>query len=186
MTELSVARLRELLNYDPETGRLTWKARKPSDFPGGAHTPEWSANQWNARYAGKGACCTPDGNKGYLRGMIKWRTYPAHRVAWALHYGEWPKGEIDHINRDMTDNRIANLRAVSTRQNCRNQGRHRNNTSGVSGVAYRKESGRWRAYINSETGRENLGTYASFEEAVAARSAALIKHGYDPTHGISD
>ena len=41
----------------------------------------------------------------------------AHRAAWAIHFGEWPKGEIDHINGDASDNRIINLRVVNRTEN---------------------------------------------------------------------
>ena len=60
--------------------------------------------------------------KGYIRVRIKRTEYYAHRLAWLYVYGEWPKDQIDHINRDKSDNRITNLRDVTCSENNRNKG----------------------------------------------------------------
>jgi len=57
---------------------------------------------------------------GYYCIYAEGRRYFAHRIAWALHYGSWPVQYVDHINRDRTDNRIANLRDVSCKINQQN------------------------------------------------------------------
>lgn len=62
---------------------------------------------------------------GYLRIRIDAVSYKAHRLAWLYHYGEWPEGELDHINGIRTDNRVANLRDVPHVENQRNMKRHR-------------------------------------------------------------
>lgn len=58
---------------------------------------------------------------GYQKISIDRKTYFAHRVAWLWVYGEWPNGQIDHINRNKSDNRIENLRVVSQSENAQNK-----------------------------------------------------------------
>src|SRR3546814_1788886 len=74
---------------------------------------------FNNKHAGKPALVAPS-RAGHLCGHVKGIPLLAHRVAWAIHYGEWPNGQIDHINGDPSDNRIANLRDVSALENARN------------------------------------------------------------------
>ena len=62
---------------------------------------------------------------GYIRINFKGNIVCAHRLAWVLHYGAWPVGVIDHINRDRADNRIVNLRDVTPTENARNKVRKR-------------------------------------------------------------
>ena len=58
---------------------------------------------------------------GYGRVKINGKSVLAHRLAWALHYGEWPDGAIDHINGIKTDNRLCNLRLATRAQNQQNR-----------------------------------------------------------------
>lgn len=95
--------LRKLLDYDPETGVLTWKER-PRDFFESDRNWRW----WNTRFSGASALSAIEGG-GYKSGRIFGRPTKAHRVAWAIMNGSWPTGEIDHVNGDKTDNRISNL-----------------------------------------------------------------------------
>lgn len=62
------------------------------------------------------------------------REYLAHRIAWFLHYGEQPPAVIDHINRDGTDNRAANLRAADNSTNQQNIAVHTRSQTGVKGI----------------------------------------------------
>lgn len=71
---------------------------------------------------------------GYLIIKIKKRQYKAHRIAWLLHYGRFPTKEIDHINRNRSDNRISNLREVDRCENNRNSSKKVNPKTGVIGV----------------------------------------------------
>lgn len=178
--------LRNLLNYDPDTGALTWKERPVEMFEDGAYSAERRANRWNATYAGKPAFTHIDDN-AYHVGGIHGRLYKAHRVAWAIYYGEWPRDQVDHRNGIRTDNRIKNLRAVVNMQNARNQKLRSTNTSGRLGVRRRSDSGRWGAWINDDTGKRcSLGVFDSFEEACAARSAAERRYGYSKRHGAAE
>ena len=98
----------------------------------------------------------------------------AHQVAFFLHHGYYPQwpNSIDHINRNGCDNRIINLREVTARQQSANTGMSKANTSGVKGVSFLKDKGKWRASMNVDGKKTNLGTFATIQEATAARKAA--------------
>lgn len=91
--------------------------------------------------------------------------------------GEQPD-DIDHIDGDGLNNKWSNLRSVSHNLNGKNQKMHTTNTSGVSGVYYRKDSGRWRAKIMVDNKQINLGTFKNKDDAIAARKEAEIKHNF--------
>lgn len=128
----SAERLRELLAYDPETGVLTWKPRDGN-------------TKWTTRYAGQPAGSlkvNPFGYKHFDVSIDK-AIYKAHRVIWKMQTGSDPSGEVDHRNRDASDNKWANLRDVSYQENQLNKNINRNNTSGVSGVSWHKGAQKW-------------------------------------------
>lgn len=182
MTDISVEQLRELLNYDPETGKLTWRPRPVSLFKGSKLSPEWDAAKWNARHAGAEALTSPD-NKGYLTGGILGRPARAHRVAWAIHWGGWPSEQIDHVNGNVSDNRIQNLRSVSNAENQRNQCTPKNNSSGAVGVTYNQRYDNWRAFITAKGKKLHLGCFRDFNDALKARREAEALYGYHQNHG---
>lgn len=159
--------LRKLLLYDPGSGILFWRPR--------------GVLSWDARYAGKRAFS--DNGQGYLAGTIKGRAVKAHRVAWAMHHGEWPKLQIDHINGIRSDNRIDNLREVSNRQNAQNRRRQLRNKTGVTGVQWREKDQKWWASIGVNWEVKSLGLFDRFEDAVAARRMAERKFCFHPNHG---
>jgi len=171
------ATLRKLLSYDPDTGLLTWRRRPPEMFP-----DEQYGRAWNTRYAGKPAFATAT-RDGYRCGRIFGKAYPAHRVAYAIHHGNWPRGSIDHISGVKTDNRIANLRDVSHTENLRNAAMPSTNTSGACGVYWHKNSGKWRCMIKVNGKLQSLGYFEDFGDAVVARKAAEVKYGFHPNHG---
>ena len=111
------------------------------------------------------------------------RPFKAHRVIWALYYGEWPTNQIDHKNHIRSDNRIDNMTDVQNAENCKNKVLSRFNTSGVHGVHYFKRRQNWQVYINSGGKRINLGYFVSKDDAIATRKAAEIKYGFHPNHG---
>jgi hypothetical protein len=165
--------LRQLLAYDGMTGKLFWLERNRDRRGDGI---------FNAKFAGKEALVCLNAY-GYPSGTILGRTYTAHRVVWALVHGEWPALQIDHINGDRSDNRLCNLRHVSGLENDRNKRMPRRNRSGVIGVSRFRD--KWQARINAGGRIVALGTFASFDDAVAARSAAEKEYGYHPNHGRS-
>lgn len=174
---MNVEMLRQLLDYDPETGCLTWRARTASMFASESH-----AGAWNARFSGSPALNSGNGD-GYLGGRIFGRKYKAHRVAWALYHGEWPCAQIDHKNGVRDDNRIKNLRDVTAEVNNKNKAAQSNNTSGSTGVYWHKQNGKWTARVKDSGRVKNLGYFSDFGDAVSARKAAERELGYSQNHG---
>jgi hypothetical protein len=169
--------LRKLLRYEPETGKLFWLPRPESMFS----APRY-CKSWNTRHANKEGFTASD-NKGYRVGCVFAHRYKAHRVAYALYHGCWPPEEVDHIDGNRADNRISNLRSVSTAINLRNQKRYKTNTSGHTGVDFVKSTGKWRAQIKVNRRTKHLGTFTNTEDAVAARKAAEEGLGFTERHG---
>lgn len=165
--------LRELLDYDPETGLLTWKER-----PIALCTSPRAQKIFNTRFAGRRAAAP--NTQGYQQVMIRGRNYRAHRVIWKMMTGEEPN-EVDHINGQRSDNRWANLRDVDARTNHRNMCRSQANTSGVTGVGWMPDQSRWRAYI----GFKHLGSFDCVGQAIRTRKSAEKSEGYHPNHGRS-
>lgn len=170
--------LRQLLDYDPETGALTWRKRGIESFDGKRQTT--ILKTWNSRFSGKNAFSTDHGN-GYSCGLIKKQRIYAHRVAWKWFYGDDPDN-IDHINGDRKDNRIENIRSVSKTENARNSARPKSNTSGYVGVSFRKADKLWEAYIGHAP-RTRLGRFSTIEAAARARHDAEVQMGYHANHG---
>lgn len=167
--------LRQLLRYEPETGKLFWRQRPVSMFTGGKYPAERNAAAWNSRYAEKEAFTSID-NYGYPEGAIFDRGYRAHRVIWALVHGHWTTMEIDHVNGDKADNRLSNLREASRSDNGRNKGRQANNTSGYMGVSRHRRW--WLARITYNGARHELGYFkCKVAAARAYDAAAREQHG---------
>lgn len=175
--------LRQLLRYDPETGKLFWKERPHEMFRGGQKmSPQHACKAWNTRYAGTEAF-TAIGADGYRRGAIFDKAYLAHRVIWAIIHNEWPEDGVDHVSGDRRDNRPGNLRAATNEVNSRNQKRREDNSSGATGV-YRSRSGKkWYAQVKVNYRVVHVGTFDSFDAAVAARKLAEREHGFHANHG---
>lgn len=165
-----ISYLRNLLRYDPDTGKLFWNYRP--DMP----------KQWNTRFARKEAL-TATRHDGYRVGNIDYTLYRAHRVAWAIHYGEWPHEFIDHINGNPADNRISNLRLASQSKNMKNAKRRADNTSGVTGVHWDKSRSKWKASIASNGASIELGRFNCKTAAIIARKASEMKYNFSPSHG---
>jgi hypothetical protein len=107
---------------------------------------------------------------GYVVMHVLGRLYRAHRLAWLYVHGVMPTQEIDHINRDRADNRIANLRLATSSQNKQNTPLRCDNTSGFRGVT--KKRRKWEARIDVDGKAIRLGVFPTPEEASAARQAA--------------
>lgn len=169
--------LRQLLHYEPETGKLFWKERGLEWFADGVHGKEHNAAKWNAKHVGKEALTTQL-PKGYLYGGVLGEKCLAHRVALAISYGMWPTDDVDHVNMDRSDNRLDNLRVSSRAENMWNRTAQTNNTSGFKGVTWDKRKAKWLAQISVEGRHIFLGYFASPAEAHTAYSAAAKRlHG---------
>lgn len=143
MADIPIEYLMSALNYDPDTGQFTWKI----DFS----------------RAKAGSVAGRIHHQGYREIGIKNRRIGAHRIAWAMTYGEWPPMLIDHKNGIRDDNRICNLRAVDYYGNTRNVALTKRNTSGYRGVGLTKLG--WRATITVAGKVMYLGTFQSAQEA---------------------
>ena len=162
---VDVVAVRRMFDYDPATGILTWK--EPT-----------SRRVSVGRVAG-----TPQ-SAGYIHVGVNGSTRLAHHVIWAWWYGRSPVGDIDHINRDRSDNRITNLREVDRSTNLLN-GEYQNST-GYPGVT-QVPSGRYVAGIHVRRVRHYIGTFDTPEEAheaYAERHIQLygLKSKFHPEH----
>jgi hypothetical protein len=173
--------LLQLLSYNPETGKLFWKARGPEWFSDGRLSAQKTADWWNKRFAYKEAFTAREAS-GYASGGIFGVIHKGHRVIWVMTHGKI-KGEIDHINGDRSDNRLCNLRDVSRVVNCHNRALNTNNASKISGVFFHSATQKWVAKIGIGMSSVHLGVFDSFNEAVAARKAAEREYGFHPNHG---
>jgi len=154
---LTHADLKRILNYDPETGVFTWKQPsatwlKIGDVAGGVST------------------------RGYIRIQLGGKKYRCHRLAFLYMTGSFPKGLVDHINRNTGDNRWCNLREVDSSQNQYNKSIQRNNTSGTTGVSWHAVNKKWVAKIRVENRTIYLGTFNTLKEAKDARNSAAKKY----------
>lgn len=176
MLELPFSFVSECLAYDPDTGVLSWRARPDAHF-----ASRNAASVWRSKHAGRVAG-SPNAKRRWST-KINGRLYQNHRLAWLLHYGTWPEDQLDHINGNPEDNRIANLRAVSATENQRNRKMNKNNTSGKNGVYLHSRDNVWVSYIREGGRQKHLGNFIDMSDAVAARSAAEKVLGYSPRHG---
>lgn len=140
---VSAERIRELLDYNPDTGEFRWKVMRGKARPGAvAGTP----------------------SNGYILISVDRVMHKAHRLAWLFVHGCWPKGDLDHRNGVRPDNRIANLREVTDAENSQNLRRpHADNLNGLLGVV--SNHTRFSARIMAHGKQLYLGTFATPEQA---------------------
>ena len=156
--------VKSLFDYDPLTGIVTHRTQKVK------------------AKVGERAGSSSKSHSRYLR--IFGKKVLEHRMIWLYIYGVLPQGEIDHINHDRGDNRLVNLREVSHQINMQNKPRYSNNHTGTSGVSIDKRNGKYRAYLSIAGKHKGLGYFIKYEDAVAARMAALkTVGGYHANHG---
>lgn len=149
MMSVPIERLRELFQYDPQTGLI----RRRISVCG----------------IDAGSVAGSRDSLGYLRISVDGKRLQAHRIAFALHYGRWPRYEIDHINGVKGDNRILNLREATTSQNQMNKSGWR---AGLKGAYQHQQSRRWMARIQKNGRVFHLGYFDTEAEAHAAYAKA--------------
>lgn len=181
MTSIKPSVLRELLDYDPDSGKLFWKPRPERYFQGRKRPASVLARIWNSKNAGNEALCSSD-DHGYRSGRVFKTSVKAHRIAWSIFYGKACPEFIDHINGIRSDNRIVNLRAATRAQNNTNKAKQTGSLSRYIGV-FRDSpaSGRkgWRVQIKP-SGRKLVYVgryYCELEAAKAYDEAAKKYHG---------
>lgn len=178
--ELGPDNVRELLDYNPETGELTWRERGREWFK---RDQDWRG--WNSRFAGKPALTTVAAN-GYMVGKACGKVLYHHRVCWLHFHLEWPEDQIDHVNGDRKFNAISNLRGVTNQENGRNTKLSCANTSGVTGVSWNRSISRWETQIKTGKRKVYLGCYENLHEAAIARKAAEKALGFHENHGKTE
>jgi hypothetical protein len=181
--ELTQLDIKELITYYPVVGKAYWNYRDVKWFKASEkRSAQHICNLWNSNNAKKEI--TSLGKFGYIQTSLLGEPLLLHRVIWFYMTGEWPKGEIDHINGNTIDNRWENLRDVTHINNCRNQRIRKNNKSGVPGVYWHKASSKWGVNIIDNNGKQiDLGYFNNFEEAIVVRKSAEEEYGYHPNHG---
>lgn len=142
MPQLTQARLRQVVNYDPVTGSFTWLVRF-------------------GVVAGKKA---GHSTNDYVVIGIDKRLYLAHRLAWLYTFGELPE-MLDHIDGNKQNNRIDNLRPCTKSTNGANSKRNSTNTSGFKGVSWDRDTKKWRAYVKKNGRRFHLGLFDNIDDA---------------------
>jgi hypothetical protein len=162
---ITQAELKELLDYDPETGIFTWKVDR---------------NQ-NVRAGMKAGTVM---NTGYIMVHVKNMFITGHRLAWFYMNGYFPECHIDHIDQNRTNNAISNLRLAHNNHadNSQNRTLQSNNTTGYPGVHHCKRDKKFIARISVQGKRRVVGYYDTLEEAIAARDTAkAVYHKFEPT-----
>jgi hypothetical protein len=165
--DLTAEQVRELLDYDPETGKLYWV--KP---------PKNHAEKAGRECGSELRCAS---GLVYRRMSFCGGTYLVHRLIWLMHYGAWPESDIDHENGDGLDNRIENLRLADLAENSKNRKRYVNNSTGVTGVY--AAGNKWMVRIRSGSRLHHVGYFDDFDAAVRARKRADREFGFHRNHG---
>jgi hypothetical protein len=143
-----IEHLRQRLRYDPLTGELWWI-------------------EFNKR-----AGTAPTATRKYRRVMVERVEYLEHVLIWALVTGAWPTLEVDHEDKDGSNNRWANLRELSRGDNQRNTRMYSNNKSGFRGVSRASRGSKWVASIRIAGKQHHLGQFDDPALASAVYQAA--------------
>ena len=155
-------RVRGLFEYNPDTGKLT--------------------NRVNRKQSRAGEEAGSFNSKGARRVKIDNCEHLVHRLIWLYVYGKFPNHQVDHVNGNPSDNRIANLREATSSENNQNRRQMGNNTSGYRGVTKHKQTGKWQACICAAGRAIYLGLFTLPEQAHAAYLAAKAEmHPFQPT-----
>lgn len=146
---LTIRRLHEALNYNPETGLFTWAQKR-----------------LGVRFGQEAGTIS----RGYRMICLDRVDYMAHRLAWLHCYGVWPDGDVDHINQITLDNRLCNLRDLPHRHNLENQTAvHANRKAGTMlGATWDASRQKWRAVISLNGKQKHLGRFETEAAAFAA------------------
>jgi HNH endonuclease/AP2 domain len=145
--------LLHVFDYDPLTGIFTWK------------------NSYHKKRCGKIAGRML---QGYWKIKYKEVEYSAGPLAWFYVTGNWPENEIDHEDRNRSNNKFSNLRKATVNQNQANASRY-NNALGYRGVT-KNSIGSWRAIIKFDNKSRHIGNYDTPEKAALAYDQAARNH----------
>jgi hypothetical protein len=149
LNQLTQSRVKEMFDYNEETGVLTWRRQ-------------------NGHKKAGALAGSMEKKTGYMRVTLDRRQHTTHRVIWLYVHGKHPEHEIDHINGNRADNRICNLREATHAQNCQNRRKSCGKTSGFIGVKWNKARKVWSAAVFTNGKELYLGAFASAEAAYQA------------------
>ena len=139
---LTQGKLKELLHYQPDTGKFIWLKGVCEGRQAGTHS------------------------KGYVIIKLEQQRYAAHRLAFLYMTGKWPTLHVDHIDRTRDNNTWLNLRDVTRCENMQNVN-YPGGVSGIRGVCRTKNGKKWQVQMSVKCVKYNFGQYASLEEAEA-------------------
>jgi hypothetical protein len=157
-----------ILSYNETTGDLVWKINRGSSARQGQIAGSVSSNK---------------NGKRYIRVMVNYKMYMAHNLIYLLKTGEFSNGILDHIDGCGTNNKWDNLRVATNAENRKNTRKPKNNTSGVVGVYWAKNIGKWEASFGLNNKKNLIGYFSEKEDAIAARRNAEISCNFHPNHG---
>ncbi len=157
--------LKEILHYSSETGFFVWKK---------------VTGRTKVKVGDKAGTLA---NTGYIRIQIGKKKYQAHRLAWLYMTGSFPKNQIDHDDRDKTNNAFYNLNEATNQENQRNMPKSKRNTSDIVGVWFRKDTNKWGSKIIVNYDSVSLGCFTDKFEAICARKSAENKFNFHENHG---
>ncbi len=167
---LTQQELKKVLRYDPDSGLFFWldtaKNRPEITLPAGYIS------------------------RGYIRIRVGAYVYRAHRLAWLYVYGEWPQNEMDHINHNRADNRIANLRAVTKMENAQNRKLNPRSSSGINGISMcvgaRETTWRvnfWSVAVPKKRRNRLSRSFKTLAKAISYRKKLELRYGFHENHG---
>jgi len=147
------------VDYNEKTGQFFWKIKKERSKIG--DMADWL------------------GNCGYRFITIKDQDYKAHRIAYLLMRGRWPKNDIHHKDDNRSNNKWDNIEHLDRASHLKTRYLRKDNSSKVQGVSWNKNERKWRAYITVNKKQIHLGYYNNFNSAVKARYRAEITYNFD-------
>lgn len=150
------AQAQKAYRYDPASGDLLWNL--PPHFKRAGKKAGWRSRQ------------------GYMRANLGGRGCAVHDIIWLLVTGSWPDRDIDHIDRNRSNNRFANLRLATRSQNNANSKVRADNTSGAKGVYWSPSRNRWFAKIVVDGRQICLGYFKAKADACDARRAGAVEY----------
>ena len=160
---LTLLRIKELLVYEEDSGKFTWKVHR-------------------GRLAKIGSIAGNISKDGYVRLMIDGFTYLVHCLVWFYKTGAWATSEVDHKDLNKSNNRFNNLREATPKQNCANRKKRSDSKNLYKGVS--KKCNKWRSSIMINGKRVQLGYFNTPEEAHTAYVEKAIKINSSYARGV--
>ena len=173
--------IKECFDYAPETGDLVWRKRPLHHF---LSEREWKLVNTKRAGSAAGSVRPKPCGKGYKYTKICGKSEAIHRLVLIWHGFEIPKGMmVDHINQDTHDNRIENLRVVTSFENAQNRKMPKHNTSGHHGIQWRKARNKWVVRVQFNGKWYVRGHFDDINDAIKRRDEVVKEFGFSDLHG---